>query len=76
MEAPYSPKTLIPMKLQAEVKNSLDVPANLISLCPNCHRRFHHAIDKENKSLIVEFYEKRKKALKKFAIDIGVDKLL
>ncbi len=49
----------IPMKYQGIIKYPLDNLDNLISLCPNCHRAFHHAIIDEKVLLIKDVYEKR-----------------
>lgn len=67
---------LIPMKLQKAFENSLDVPANIVSLCPTCHRLFHHALFGERTRLIQHFYAERKDLLKRFGIEIGIDELL
>lgn len=67
---------LVPTKLQEVFKNSLDVPANIVSLCPTCHRLFHHATLTEKAKLIQYFYSQRKDLLKRFGIEIRIDKLL
>ena len=36
---------IIPMTKQLSFPNSLDIFANLVCVCPNCHRMLHHAID-------------------------------
>lgn len=51
---------LIPIRLQNHFSWSLDVPGNIVSLCPNCHREIHHATKKEKKKLIKTLYEKRR----------------
>jgi len=51
---------LIPLKYQDDFKYSLDVPGNIVSLCPNCHRLMHHApIEERNKcaQLLFDFKE-------------------
>lgn len=54
---------LVPMEFQKVFEFSIDVPENIISLCPTCHRRFHYA-DAEKKSEIVrKFYDLRRDAL-------------
>ncbi|MBY0217884.1 DUF3578 domain-containing protein [Paenibacillus illinoisensis] len=67
---------LIPMHFQSEFRWSLDVPGNIVSLCPNCHRMIHHA-NKGDKHLKIEkLYSLRKQTLIDFGIDIPIDKLL
>ena len=48
---------LIPMEYQGEFSVSIDVPENIISLCPNCHRAFHNSIISNQEKLISKFYE-------------------
>lgn len=66
---------LIPMKLQSNYSSSLDVPGNIVSLCPNCHRKVHHAISIERRKLIKVLYEKRFSDLKDFGIHITLEDL-
>lgn len=67
---------LIPMEYQDEHDASIDVPENIISLCPNCHRAFHNSIDKTKIELVKKFFNTRKKALIERKIDIDEKKLL
>ena len=65
---------LIPLKVQEHFSYSLDVEANIISLCPSCHRFLHHGY---NKSALLEFlYNKRKERLKACNLDISFEQLL
>ena len=67
---------LIPMKQQSIYKSiPLDRQENIICLCPNCHRQFHSAIDKEKKQLIDFFLRKRKSILQKSGIIVDQSKL-
>jgi predicted HNH restriction endonuclease len=50
---------LVPMKFQEEFTVELDVPENIVSLCPNCHRIIHHAIDLQRKVLLRQLYGAR-----------------
>ena len=54
---------LIPTEFQDDFEHSIDVPENIISLCPTCHRLFHHASDCEKKEIIEKFFDKRSAAL-------------
>jgi hypothetical protein len=67
---------LIPMKLQGQFSNSLDVPANIISLCPNCHRKFHYARKVQREEIIKHFYAQRARQLKDYNIQIDLDVLI
>lgn len=67
---------LIPMKFQDEFEASIDVPENIISLCPNCHRAFHNSIDEVKTELIKKFYHKRKELLLDREISIAKNELL
>ncbi len=66
---------LIPMGNQDEFKNSLDVPGNIVSLCPNCHRRLHHASVAEKEDSIKALYVERKDDLKDYGIEISLEDL-
>lgn len=59
----------IPMKFQSLFKHSLDNLHNIISLCPNCHRAFHHAIVEEKTPLISHIYHKRPKLHNRYSIE-------
>ena len=65
---------LIPLCYQDEFKYSLDIESNIISLCPNCHRRLHYGYD--IKEILMKFYSERNNRLKSCGIDITFEKLL
>ncbi len=67
---------LIPMKNQDSFQNSLDVPGNIVALCPNCHRLFHHAKNDEKVKLIRKFHQERENKLRDFGIPITIDNLI
>jgi hypothetical protein len=67
---------LIPIEFQGEFVRSLDVEANIISLCPLCHKAVHHASLKEKEPIIIALYEKRKDRLNKCEIGIEIKTLL
>lgn len=54
---------IIPLQHQEKFKNSLDVYANLISLCPICHRKIHLGVLDDRRVMVDELYEKRKERL-------------
>ncbi|SCW34420.1 HNH endonuclease [Ruminococcaceae bacterium YRB3002] len=65
---------LIPLKYQKYFEYDLDVEANIVSLCPMCHRLLHYGFD--NKSLLKTLYEQRAYRLEKCGIGISFEKLL
>ena len=62
------------MSRQDDFEFSLDVPANIVSLCSNCHNWIHYGAD--NKKLLEKLYEERSERLKKVGIDITIEQLL
>ena len=51
---------LIPMEYQHLFTNSLDVVSNIISLCPNCHRKIHYGEPLERIEMATKLYNIRK----------------
>lgn len=66
---------LIPMAFQKEFGQSLDVEANVVTLCPICHRNLHYGVMEEKRLLLKELYDKRKVRLKNCGIEITSNKL-
>ena len=54
---------LIPISVSNEFSVNIDIPENIICLCPSCHREIHHG--ENSKQMIIELYEERKEALEK-----------
>jgi len=54
---------IIPMNMQDSFDVSLDVYANVVCLCPICHRFLHYGIDEEKKKVLNQLYEMRKDRL-------------
>ena len=67
---------LIPICKQAGYKNSLDVAANLICVCPNCHRRLHLGKNDEVQEILKSIYDIRAVRLANSGIEIGKDAFL
>lgn len=61
---------LIPIQATDDFDLSIDVEANIVSLCPNCHRKLHLAEFSEVKPLLEKLYSKRKNDLE--ACEIGL----
>lgn len=67
---------LIPMEYQGDFLISIDVPENIISLCPNCHRAFHNSVVSNQENLIFKFYKRRSFLLKQRGIEITKQEIL
>ncbi len=66
---------LIPISQYDEFDNDVDVRANIISLCPTCHRKLHSGIKEEVDTLIEELHSQRDARLKKVGSGITLDEL-
>ena len=62
------------MAYQDLFEYSLDVEANIVSLCSNCHSQIHYGRGSE--TLIEMLYLERKQELEKTGISISLDGLL
>ncbi|MBK5247518.1 MAG: HNH endonuclease [Peptostreptococcaceae bacterium] len=62
---------LIPLQQQSFFPYSLDVYANVVSLCPNCHRLFHLAIKSEKQYYLDRLFDTRRVRLISSGIDIS-----
>lgn len=67
---------LIPLNHQEKFENSLNVAGNLVSLCPNCHKKIHLAVKEEQVELIEKLYEERKELLEKYGIKVTLEELI
>ena len=67
---------LIPMEYQENFIVSIDVPENIVSLCPNCHRGFHNSNNDYKMGLIYAMFEKRQNELNFRGINIDYEELL
>ncbi|MCY7498227.1 MULTISPECIES: hypothetical protein [Bacillus] len=67
---------LVPMHMQHEFEVSLDRTCNIVSLCPTCHRRIHHANSKDKKLLLEHLFNSRQGELKLVGINIELEYLL
>lgn len=67
---------LIPMSAQDYFEYTIDFADNVVCLCPNCHRKIHHAIDEEKKEILKSLFKKRERKYYKYGIDINYRKLL
>ena len=67
----------IPLEFESDFKPySLDIEANVISLCPSCHKLLHFGVfDARKKTIIDKLYEQRIERLKKCEIYVSTEKL-
>lgn len=49
----------IPIHKQNSFQNSLDVYANIICLCPICHRFLHHGLKEDKANVLNQIYDER-----------------
>lgn len=66
---------LIPLRVQEEFLYSLDVPANIIALCPNCHSKIHYGCAEDKKMILSTLLNMRKSELNIYGIDVTIDDL-
>lgn len=68
------PHHLIPMSYSDKFEVSLDVEANIVSLCSNCHNHLHYGRNIE--PLLRKLYDERKDLLLSAGIDVNYEDLL
>ena len=62
---------LIPIRYQPEFKTSIDIYANVVCLCPICHRLLHFGADQERLYVAESFFETRSGRLINSGIDLS-----
>ncbi|KAF5045273.1 hypothetical protein DSECCO2_482980 [anaerobic digester metagenome] len=50
---------IMPMNHQDKFEVSLDVYANIMCLCPVCHRRIHHGLKRDREEMMNQIYDER-----------------
>lgn len=60
--------------VEKSFENSLDVEANIVCLCSNCHNRIHYGVDSDE--LVSRLYALRKSELEKVGLSIELKQLL
>lgn len=53
----------------------LDRSANIVSLCPNCHRKIHNSEDKEQLQMVNTLLKKKKDKLEQVGIEVTLTQL-
>ncbi|MCY8913409.1 restriction endonuclease [Bacillus atrophaeus] len=67
---------LIPMEFQYDFPQSIDVEANIVSLCASCHKKLHHATFTDIQPLVEKLYDDRVDRLDDCGISISKTDLL
>jgi 5-methylcytosine-specific restriction protein A len=62
---------LIPLEVQDEIDTSLDVYANIIALCPTCHRFLHFGLKDEKDKVLEHIFDTRQDRLCDSGIRLG-----
>lgn len=61
----------LPMKYQDKFEHSLDVYANVVCLCPICHRLLHYGVKSEKENVVNKIYFERADRLSASGIEIS-----
>lgn len=61
----------IPISFQSEFENSLDVYANIVCLCPLCHKKIHFGMKNDRIYMIHKLYDLRATRLQKCGFDFS-----
>ena len=67
---------LIPISESDKFVTSIDVEANIVSLCSICHDCIHHGTDEDKYELIKKLYIERKDRLEKAGVFVSLEQLL
>ena len=62
---------LIPMKYQSQFDCGIDVYANVVCLCPTCHRLLHFGRDTERRHAVEQLFDLRSERLIHSGIDLS-----
>jgi 5-methylcytosine-specific restriction enzyme A len=66
---------LIPMQFQEQFDCSLDIHANIVSICLVCHKKIHFGLFDEKKEILEKLFKSRRERLKAGGINICIDEL-
>ncbi len=61
---------IIPLNQQKDFQFSLDCYANILVLCPNCHRFLHYGLEREKREKLSIIYEERAERLHNSGIEL------
>lgn len=60
----------IPREFASEFEHTIEILDNYVTLCPCCHRKIHHAVDRERQHMILAIYNQRKDILEQDGIHV------
>ena len=66
----------IPIKRQNQFSVSLDIYANIVCLCPICHRLLHYGVDTEKEGILNRLYKGRSDRLANSGIRLSRDEFI
>lgn len=66
---------LIPMQYQDQFDKSLDIHANIVSICLVCHKKIHYGRFEDKKEILDKLFNSRIQRLIKGGIDIEISQL-
>ena len=67
---------VIPMKWQDKFRQSIDVYANVICLCPVCHRLLHYGMELDKRDLLNQIYAERAGRLVSSGIKVSKEEFM
>lgn len=67
---------LIPLGYQDRFEYSIDIEPNVITLCPLCHKKFHHASLIDIEIMVEKLYNDRNHKLQSCGIELSYNQLL
>ena len=66
---------LIPVVKQSLFRKKLDTIANIVPVCPLCHRKLHHGRKPDVRKMLDTLLTMRKDALKQSGLEVTLDQL-
>ena len=67
---------LVPLELQDEYENALDVASNIVCLCPNCMAKMSNAKRSIREKMLVDMYYRKKQELSEAGIYASLAQVL
>ena len=61
---------VIPISMQTDYSSNIDVHANIMCLCPTCHRLLHYGRDDNRVDLLNYIYDQRHNRLEHCGIEV------
>lgn len=66
---------IIPLAQQSKFPNMLDTKANIVPLCPNCHRKIHKGTKQTVDEMLEKIFQEREKALSQSGLKVTIEEL-